>query len=80
MLGLYDNTFTANYKHFRSNRQNLHLPIEIKLFEKKEMFCFSFFPFLGCKLHLPCSENKKNPHRLSISEVIEYEKCAYLKL
>ena len=34
MLGLFDNTLTANYEYFRSNRENLHLPIENKLFEK----------------------------------------------
>ena len=34
MLGLLDNTLTANYEYFQSNRENLHLPIEIKLSEK----------------------------------------------
>ena len=34
MLGLFDNTLTPNYELFRSNRENLHLPIEIKLCEK----------------------------------------------
>ena len=34
MLGLFDNTLTPNYEYFRSNRENLHLPIEIKLSEK----------------------------------------------
>ena len=31
MLSLFDNTLTPNYEYFRSNRDNLHLPIEIKL-------------------------------------------------
>ena len=34
MLGLFDNTLTADYEYFRSNRENLHLPIEIKLSER----------------------------------------------
>ena len=34
MLGLFDNTLTANYEYFPSNRQNLNLPIEIKLYQK----------------------------------------------
>ena len=71
MLGLFDNTLTANYEYFRSNRENLHLPIEIKLYEKPETFLYTFFPFLSSKLNLPCSETKKNLDRSSISEVIE---------
>ena len=34
MLGLFDHTLTANYEYFRSNREKLNLPIEIKLSEK----------------------------------------------
>ena len=78
MLGLLDNTSNANYEYFQSNRENLHLPIEIKLSEKPEKFLRDFLPFLRSKLNLPCSEKEKNPHRLSISEVIESERFAYL--
>ena len=34
MLGFLDNTLNANYEYFQSNRENLHLSIEIKLSEK----------------------------------------------
>ena len=51
----------------------------MKLSEKSQMFCGIFLLFLGSKLNLRCSEKKKNPHKLSISEVIETERCAYLK-
>ena len=34
MLGLFDDTLTANYEYFRGNRENLHLPIELTLSEK----------------------------------------------
>ena len=34
ILRLFDNTLTAIYKYSRSNRKNLHLPIQIKLSEK----------------------------------------------
>ena len=34
ILGVLDNTLTANYKYSRSNRGNLYLPIEINLSEK----------------------------------------------
>ena len=80
MLGLFDNTLIPNYEYFRSNRDNLHLPIEIKLSEKPSKFCSTFFPLLGSKLNLPCSEIKKNPHRLSIPAVIDSERCAYLNV
>ena len=59
MLVLLDNTLTANYEYFQSNRENLHLPIEIKLSEKLSKFLRDFLPFLRSKLNLPCSEKKK---------------------
>ena len=34
ILGLFENTLTANYEDFRNNRENLHLPIKTKLSEK----------------------------------------------
>ena len=34
ILGLFDNTLTANYEYCRSNKENLYLPIEINLSEK----------------------------------------------
>ena len=34
IVGLLDNTLTANYKYSRSNRENLHLPIEINSCKK----------------------------------------------
>ena len=67
-----------NYEYFRENKENLHLPIEIKLSGKPSKLCGTFFPFFGTKLNLPCSEKRKNPHRSSILEVIESERCAYL--
>ena len=32
--GLIDNTLTANYDYSRTNRENLQLPIQIKLSKK----------------------------------------------
>ena len=78
ILGLFDNSLTANYEYFRSKRENLPLPIEIKVSEKPEMFCGTFLQFLRSKLSLPCSETKKNLHSSSISKVIESERFAYL--
>ena len=59
MLGLFEKTLTGNYEYFESNRENLHLPIEIKFSKKPERFCRTFFPFLGSKLNLPSSEKKR---------------------
>ena len=59
-LGLPYNQLTANLEYTRSNRENLQLPIQIKLFEKPPMFSCIFFPFLECTLNLPCSETKRN--------------------
>ena len=78
ILGLFDKTLTANYKYFRSILQNLHVPIEIKLSEKPEMFCRIFFVFFGIYIKSAMFCCKKNPHRSNISQVIESEKCAYL--
>ena len=43
MLGLIVNTLTTNYEYSRSHRENLMLPIEIKLSEKPSMFVGIFF-------------------------------------
>ena len=61
MLGLLDNILNANYEYIQSNRENLHLPIEIKLSENPSKFLRDFLPFLSSKLNLPCSEKKKKP-------------------
>ena len=34
VLGLLDNTLNANYEYFRSNRENLPLPIQIESSKK----------------------------------------------
>ena len=38
-----------------------------------------FFAFLESTLNFQCSEKKNEPHRSSISEVIDSERCAYVK-
>ena len=68
ILCLFDNTLAANYEYFQSILQNLHLPIEIKLSEKPSKFPALFFPYLGFKLNLPCSEKKKKKKRTLIGK------------
>ena len=70
---------TANYEYFRSNRENLPLPIEIKLSKKPYIFCDICFAFSVSAWNFQCSERKYGPYSLSISEVIDSERCAYLK-
>ena len=73
------NTLTASYEYSCSNRENLPLSIQIKLSKKPYIFCCIFFAFLESTLNFQCSKKKKNePHRSSISEVIDCKRCAYL--
>ena len=60
ILGLLYNTLPSNYQHFRFNRQNLPLPIQIKLSKKQEIFCCMFFAFLEFILNFQYSENKSS--------------------
>ena len=69
---------TENYKDFCSNRENLPLPIEIQLYKKPETFCGIVVAFLVSRCNFQCPEKKNEPHRSSISEVIDSKKCAYL--
>ena len=71
ILGLLVNTLTANYEYSRSNRENLPLPIQIQLSKKPK----STF---GIYIKFSMFWKKHEPHRSSISEVIDFERCAYL--
>ena len=42
ILGLLDNTLTANYEYSRSNKEHLPLPIQIKLSKKPWTICWIF--------------------------------------
>ena len=52
------NKLTANYKYYRSNRENLPLPIQIQLSKKPKIFCCVVFAFLESTLHFQCFEKK----------------------
>ena len=58
ILGRLLNTLTAKYDLSRSNRDNLPLPIEIKLPKNRKYFCWTFFNFLASTWNLQCSEVK----------------------
>ena len=70
ILGLHVNTLTANFEYSRSNRENLPLPIQIKLSKNPSIFSpffifyffnvfFFFFDFLGSTLNFQCCEKKQ---------------------
>ena len=67
---------TANYKHSCSNRENLALPIQIQLPEKRKVFQF-FIAFLESTLNFEHFE-KNGPYSSGISEVIVSERRAHL--
>ena len=72
---------TANYVYSRSNRENLPLPIQMQLSEKPKTFFEFFIAFLESKVNFEHFEKKKNEsHNLSISEVIDFERRAYLNV
>ena len=56
ILVLIDNKLTVNYESSRTNRENLQLPIQIKLSENPAIFCQIFLSFLEFILNLKCSE------------------------
>ena len=69
ILALLDNTLTVNYEYSRNNRQNLQLPIQIKLFEKPSTFSNIFLQFLESKLSLQYSEKKKKKKKNIVGQL-----------
>ena len=58
ILGLLDNTVTANYEYSRINRENFPLPNYAELSQKVSIFCGIFFPFLKLELNFQCFQKK----------------------
>ena len=79
-LGLLVNKLTANYEYSRTNRENLPLPIQIKLSKKPSVFCSIFFVFLESTLNFQCSETNNQAHRSSISELTVSERGVILNV
>ena len=69
---------TANYEYSRSKRENWSLPIEFKLSKKPETFWVILLKFLESTWYFQGPKKENEPHRSSISEVIDPERCAYL--
>ena len=69
---------SGKYEYSLSDRENLPLPIQIKLSKRPYNFRRNFFAFLVSTWIFQCSEKNNEPQRFSISEVINSEVCAYL--
>ena len=66
----------GNYGYSLINRENLVLPIQIKLSKNREIFGEIFFAVFECRLNFQCSEKKSSligqvfPKLLSARDVL----------
>ena len=68
---------TADCEYFRSNRENLPLPIQMQISQKPKTNWCNLIVFLQSTLNLKHSE-KNEPHSLSISGIIDSARHGYL--
>ena len=78
ILGLLVNTFTGNCEYSRSNIDDLPLPFQMQLSEKRKTFFAFFIAFSESPLNFGHFRKKKEVHSSSISEVIDSQRCVYL--
>ena len=52
------NTLTANYEYSRTNRENLAVPIQMQLYEKRKTFCQFFIAYLESTLNFEHFEKR----------------------
>ena len=71
ILGLFVNTFTADDKYFRHNKENLQEPIQ-RQFSKQAKAYFSFF--------IAFLKKKDKSQSLIISKIMHSEKRVYLNV
>ena len=67
-LGLLVNTLAPDEKYPVLNRDNLTIPIQMQLSQKKKTFSQFFAAFLKSRLNFKCFEIKDDPYRFCISE------------
>ena len=60
-----------DYKHSRSNRENLPLPIQVHLSKKTKKICCNFILCLESTLNFKHFEEKNEPRDFGISESID---------
>ena len=75
ILGLLVNTSATNEKYSVLNRDNLPIPIQMELSQKKKFFFFQFVAaFLKSRLNFEHFELKCDNHSFCISGITESEK------
>ena len=72
------NTLTADCEYSRSDRENLPLTIQMQLSKKPKIFFGNFIAFLIFALYFQYLLQNYDPHSLSISEITDSERRAYL--
>ena len=73
MLGLLVNTLAADEKFPILNRDNLTIPVQMQLYQKKKTFPQFFAAFFKYILNFKYFEKKDDPHRLCISDITASE-------
>ena len=62
MLGVFVNTLTGDAKYSVQDRENLPLPIEMQLSEKRKTFSQFFVPFLESTTNFRRFQRKDHRH------------------
>ena len=73
ILGLRVNTLATDEKYPFLNRENLTIPIQMQLSQKKNFFSQFFALFLQSRLNFELFQWKDDPHRFCIFEVTDSE-------
>ena len=73
ILGLLVNTLAADEKYPVLNRDNLTIPIQMLLSQKRKIFSEFLAAFLKSRLNFEHFEQKDDPHRFCISKITDSE-------
>ena len=74
ILGVFVNTLTADGKYPVQGCENLQLPIQMQLSEKRKTFSEFFVPFLESTSNFKHFEKKDDRHSYFISEITDCER------
>ena len=77
IFGLLVNTLAADEKYPVLNRDNLTIPIQMQLSQKKKTFSQFFAAFLKSRLNFEYFEKKDEPHSFCISEITNSENVVW---
>ena len=68
-------TLATDEKYLVLNRDNLMIPIQMQLSQKKHFFSQFFPAFLKSRLNFEYFEKKDHPHSFCISEITTFKTC-----